>query len=472
MRAPLATAESARMLITDTSRPDASVLARHLAGDAYGPGDAGYDEARTGFVAMLDLQPAIVALPESAQDVVQVVRYAREHGLRVAPQGTGHNAYPLADLSEAILLKTSRMRGVEIDPVRKVARVEAGAWWIDVSAPASEHGLAPLAGSSPDVGVVGYTLGGGASWLVRKHGLGANNVVAIEVVTGEGRLVRADHLSNPDLFWALRGGGGSFGVVTAIELRLFDLPELYAGVMFFPIERSAEVLKAWREWVRTVPDEATSIGRILNVPPLPDVPELLRGKSFVTVEMAYIGGQADGEALIAPLRDLGPSIDMFSMMPPVGLSKLHMDPEGQIPMAQSDHMLLSSELDDAAIDAIVAVIGTEQGSPLVMYELRHVGGAAARSGSGHGAIDRLDGEFMAFGVGIPMDEGLGALIDAHLGRIRDALTPYSTGREYLNFTERQKDASTFFGPTAYERLKAVRAQVDPQRTFLANHPIG
>ena len=459
------------MLITHTTSPDAAALAARLTGDAYGPGDTGYDEGRAGFVAMLDLQPAIVALPETAADVAAIVDFAREHGLRVAPQGTGHNAYPLANLSDVILLKTSRMRGVEIDAERKVARVEAGAWWIDVSAPASELGLAPLAGSSPDVGVVGYTLGGGSSWLVRKHGLGANNVVAIEVVTGDGRLVRTDHVTEPDLFWALRGGGGSFGVVTAIELRLFDLPELYAGVMFFPITRAAEVLKTWREWLRTVPDEATSIGRILNVPPLPEVPDMLRGKSFVTVEMAYVGDQADGEALLQPLRDLGPEIDMFAMMPPVGLSQLHMDPEGQIPMAMSDTLMLSSDLDDAAIDTIVSVMGTEAGSPLVMYELRHVGGAAGRSGADHGALDRLEGEFLAFGVGIPMEEGMDALIEGHLGRIRDGLQPYSTGREYLNFNERESDASTFFDASTLARLRSVRDRVDPNRMFRANHPI-
>jgi FAD/FMN-containing dehydrogenase len=461
----------ARMLLTDTTRPDAQLLSGRMQGDAHAPGDAGYDEARQGFVLAVDLRPALVALPESAEDVVAIVGFAREHGLRVAPQATGHNAYPLADLRDAILVKTSRMRGVEIDAERKVARVDAGAWWIDVSAPASEHGLAALAGSSPDVGVVGYTLGGGASWLVRKHGLGANHVVAIEVVTPDGRHVRADHVNEPDLFWALRGGGGSFGVVTAIELRLFELPELYAGVMFFPVDRAAEVLRAWREWVRTVPDEATSVGRILNVPDMPDVPDFARGRSFVTVEMAYAGDETAGAELIAPLRDLGPEIDMFAAMPPVGLSRLHMDPEGAIPAGQSDTMLLSDDLDDAAIDMLAAIAGTP-GSPLVMYELRHIGGAAGRSGDDHGVLDRLPGEFLAFGVGIPMDEQLGALIEAQLGRIRDALGAYDTQRTYLNFNERATDASEFFGASAYERLTAVRRAVDPDRVMLANHPIG
>jgi FAD/FMN-containing dehydrogenase len=460
------------MLLTDSTSP-AAVLASTMQGDAYGPADAGYDEARQGFYLDTNLRPAIVALPETADDVVAIMQFAREHGMRVAPQATGHNGYPLAGSENgAILLKTSRMRGVTIDAERKVARAEAGAWWIDVSAPASELGLAPLAGSSPDVGVVGYTLGGGVSWLVRKHGLGTNNVVAIEVVTPDGRLVRADHTSEPDLFWAMRGGGGNFGVVTAIELRLFELTELYAGVMFWPSERSAEVLKAWRRWVRTVPDEVTSIARVLNVPDMPDVPDFVRGRSFVTVEMAFIGEQAEGEAIIEPLRALGPEIDMFAMMPPVGLSRLHMDPEGSIPGARSDTRLLTDALDDDAIDHIVSMVGPGTDSPLLMFEIRHIGGAAARRGENHGALDRLDGEFLAFAGGIPVTGEVEALIHAHLGKAFDGLAAYESGRTYLNFNERKASASSFFGEATLARLKAVRDAVDPDRVLLANHQIG
>ena len=459
------------MLITDFTRSDASALSARIAGDAYGPADAGYDEARVGFIATLDHRPAIVALPQSAEDIVTIVDFAREHGLRVAPQATGHNGYGLKDLGRSILVKTSRMRGVQIDAERKIARVEAGAWWIDVSAPASELGLAPLAGSSPDVGVAGYTLGGGCSWLVRKYGLGANNVVAVEIVTADGRLVRADHVHEPDLFWAVRGGGGNFGMVTAIELKLFDLPEVFAGVLFFPISRASEVLKVWREWIRTVPDEVTSIGRVLNVPPMEEIPEMLRGKSFVTVEAAIIADRATGERLIEPLRALNPDIDMFDVMPPVGLSRLHMDPEGQIPAAVSDTLLLDDRFDDAAIDSIVAVMDGPEPSPLVMYEVRHIGGAAARSGADHGALDALRAEFLAFGVGIPMVPGMDVAIEAHLARIHDALQHFSTGRTYLNFQENDTEPTAFFGAATLERLRAIRDQVDPGRLFQANHEI-
>jgi FAD/FMN-containing dehydrogenase len=212
--------------------------------------------------------------PESAKDVATAVRLAAERGQQIAPQATGHNAGPLGSLENAILLRTDRMRGVTIDAPARIARVEADVVWLEVVQAAARHGLAALAGTSPDVGVVGYTLGGGLSFLGRKYGLATNNLQVIELVTADGRLVRADRDSEPDLFWALRGGGGNFGVVTAIELRLFPVTEVYAGLLWYPIERQDEVLPAWRELTQAdPPDELTTMGRFLNLPPIPKVPE-------------------------------------------------------------------------------------------------------------------------------------------------------------------------------------------------------
>ena len=238
---------------------------------------------------------------------------------------------PRRSLHDTILVKTHRMRVVEIDPDSRRARAQAGALWADVVGPASEHGLAALAGSSHDVGVVGYCLGGGLSWLARKHGLAANSVVAVQIVTADGRVVVADAHHDADLFWAVRGGGGNFGIVTAIELELYPVDELYAGMLAFPVERAAEVLRAWREWVRTVPDEATSVGRILHFPPLEDIPEPMRGQSFVVVEMAYLGDEASASELLAPLRALGPVMDTFAPATPADLLALHMDPPHAVP---------------------------------------------------------------------------------------------------------------------------------------------
>ena len=243
-----------------------------LPGDVFFPGDEGYDEARRAWNLAVDQRPSAVVFAESAADVVQAIGSARAHGMRIAPQGTGHGAMALESLEGVLLLNTSRMRRVDIHPATRTARAEAGAQWKDVTVPGGEHGLAGLAGSSPNVGVTGYTLGGGVGWLARRHGLAANSVTAVEIVTPDGRLARADADHEPDLLWAVKGGGGSVGVVTAMEMTLYPVRELYAGALFFPIQRSSDVLHAWREWTRTVPDEITSIGRILRFPPFPMSP--------------------------------------------------------------------------------------------------------------------------------------------------------------------------------------------------------
>src|SRR4051795_2234984 len=275
--------------LADPRRPARPPAA--LEGKLVTPDQAHFDDARRAWNLAIDQQPAAVAFPESAEDVAAAILFARERGQRIAAQGTGHNAGPLGSLEDTLLLKTERMRGVHIDPSARTARVEAGVLWLQVVEAAARHGLAALAGSSPDVGVVGYTLGGGLSFLGRKHGLCANAVRAIELVTPDGRLRRCDHEHEPDLFWALRGGGGSFGVVTAIELELFPISQAYAGVLFFPIERGGEVLHAWRELTHSaeLPDELTTVGRFLRVPSKPEIPEAMRGRSFAIVEAYHLG---------------------------------------------------------------------------------------------------------------------------------------------------------------------------------------
>jgi len=299
------------MMRTDwTGTLDVRELRSNMVGEVVIPGDESWDEARRAWNLAVDQRPVAVAIPETVQDVVELVTYARDCGLQVAPQGTGHSAGALGSLAHTILLKMHKLRGVTIDPVTRTARAEAGTIWIEVVESAAEHGLAALAGSSPDVGVVGYTLGGGLSFLARKHGIGANQVTAVEIVTADGEHRRADRENDPDLFWAVRGGGGAFGVVTAIEFDLFPLTEVYAGILWFPVERAAEILRAWRDWTDEVPDEMTSVGRILQLPPIEAIPEPVRGKSFVIVETIYCGGDhADGERLAAPLRALGPVMD-------------------------------------------------------------------------------------------------------------------------------------------------------------------
>jgi len=433
------------------------------------PHDPTWNEARLAWNLAVDQRPAAVALPESAEEVAAVVRWARTRGLRIAPQGTGHNAAAMGSLAHTVLVKTERMRGIEIDPDARRARVEAGVLWAEVSEAAAEHGLAALAGSSPDVGVVGYTLGGGISWLARRHGLATNSVVALELVNANGELVRADADNEPDLFWALRGGGGAFGVVTAIEFELYEISEVYAGVLFFPIERGTEVLRAWRRWIEDVPDEVTSVGRFLQFPPIPDIPEPLRGGSFVVVEATYLGDVASAAELLRPLRELGPALDTFATIPVQSLHKLHMDPEEPVP-ATGDGMLLD-DFPEAAIEALVKAAGADSGSPLLSVEVRHLGGALARNHPGHGALGTIDAGFAMFAVGLAMTPEVGAAAKAHVEVVHAAMAPWDAGRDYLNFTERRERGERLFGEMAYRRLQAVKGKVDPEDVFRSNHPV-
>ena len=267
--------------------------------------DANWNLERGAFNILVDQQPAGIALPHSADDVSAVVRSAAADGKRVAAQRTGHNAEPLGSLANTVLLRTDGLGGVQIDAEAGSARVGAGVLWGELLPRASELGLATLHGSAPNVGIAGYTLGGGVGFYHRKHGLACNRVTAIELVTAGGEQIRVDADHEPDLFWALRGGGGSFGVVTALEFGLLPLPEIFAGALLFPAEPASEVLQGWNEWTGGMPEEMTSVGRLMNFPPIPEVPEPFRGKSFAMLEVIYCGDPSDGEELVAPLRKLG-----------------------------------------------------------------------------------------------------------------------------------------------------------------------
>jgi FAD/FMN-containing dehydrogenase len=457
------------MYSTTTTALDFSQLRQKLMGTVTIPGDETWDTARQAWNLAVDQRPVAVAEPETVADVVAIVDFARERGLRVAAQGTGHAAAPITSLHDTILVKTHRMRVVEIDADRQRARAQAGALWADVAVPASEQGLAALAGSSHDVGVVGYTLGGGLSWLARKHGLAANSVTAIQLVNAEGRVLVVDAHHDPDLFWALRGGGGNFGIVTAIELQLYSVAEVYAGMLAFPWGRSREVLRAWREWTREAPEEITTAARILQIPPLPEIPEAVRGRALVVIDGAYLGDEADGADVLAPLRALGPEIDTFAMIPPAELLNIHMDPPTPVP-AIGDGTLLDV-VPGEAIDSLVEAAGPGSGSPLLMVELRHLGGALARSGDGHGAAATLEGDFAFFAVGMAIDPDMAAAVDAHVDVVKQALGEWDAGRRYLNFSERSFDTRRAYSTTAYRRLQAVKTLVDPDDMFRANHPI-
>ena len=445
-------------------------LADTLDGRLARPGDTDWDNGRQAWNLAVDQRPAVVANAASVRDVVAVVDAARALGLRVAPQPTGHNAGPLDSLAGTILLKTSQLNGVQIDVGARRARVEAGALWRDVTGPASEAGLAGLAGAALGVSVVGYTLGGGLGWLSRKYGLAANSVLAIELVTADGQRCRVDAEHEPDLFWALRGGGGSFGVVTALEFRLFPIREVYAGALFWPIDAAADVLHAWRQWTSTVPEEITSVGRLLRFPPLPGLPEHLRGRSFAVVEAACLSCTERAAAeLLAPLRVLRPAADTFRPMPVAELGALHMDPEEPMP-GFGDEMLVGA-LPAAGIDAFVAAAGPGSDSLLLSAELRQLGGMLAPGPTEYGAVSTLDAAFALYGVGITPDARAAAAVRSSVDTLHAAMAPWSAGRSYQNFAERPKTGPALFGGATYQRLCKIKTVYDPSDLIQANHPV-
>jgi FAD/FMN-containing dehydrogenase len=445
-------------------------LADALTGAVVLPGDPDWDEARSGFNLLGDQHPEAVAFPVDASDVAAAVAYGRRAGMRVAPQATGHNQDPLGDLDGTLLLNVSRLQEVRVDPGARQVRVGAGVKWDRVAPRLSAHGLAGLHGSSPDVGIAGYSLGGGMGWLARKHGLQTNAVTALELVTAEGTLVRADHEHHADLFWALRGGGGNFGVVTSIEFAVHPVDELYAGALFFPFERADEVLHAWSALQGGLPDELMSWASLLHFPPIPDVPAFARGRSFAVVMAAFLGSEAEGQALLRPLHDLAPVRNSFATVPPVVLGDLAMDPLDPLP-GHSGHALLDG-LPAEAVDAILAAVGpgSGRGETLTMLQFRQMGGALAREAPGAGARATLPGEISMYTVGVVPDEASEAEVRAAVAAVETALEPHRAGH-YPNFVEEPADASTFFDPETWRRLRAVKATYDPDDLFKGNHHI-
>jgi FAD/FMN-containing dehydrogenase len=443
------------MLITDTARPLGRVVR---------PGDPDWDAARGTFNLLIDQRPEAIAFPADEREVAAVIADARERGLRVAAQATGHNPGPLGSLEDTLILNTSALTGVSIDAGARRVRAGAATKWEKVAPQLSDLGLAALHGSSPDVGIVGYSLGGGIGWLARKHGMQANAVTAIELVTAEGHLVRADAVHEPDLFWALRGGGGNFGVVTAIEFAVHPVPELYAGAMYYPLERTADVFHAWHELLTALPEEITSWASVIHFPPFPELPEAVRGRSFAIVMAAHLGLEADGRELLRPLRELGPEMDTFGMHPPAMLGDLAMDPPDPLPYWTA-HSLVD-ELSGSAIDEIARL--SRPGSTLALLQLRHMGGALARSAPGAGARATLPGEISVFSVGVVPDAATEPVVHAELDALSAAVAPHRVG-DYPNFVEEPTDASAFFDAETWARLRHVKALYDPQDVFKGNH---
>ncbi len=443
-------------------------LRARVRGSVFAPADDGYDAARQGWNLAVNQHPALVVVANGADDIAHAVRFANANNLGIAVMATGHGVIRVAD--DCMLLVTSKMNQVQVDAQAQTAWVSAGAKWGDVLAQTVPHGLAPALGSTPEVGAVGYTLGGGFGWIGRKFGMSCDNVNAFELVTADGNLVRADALQNSDLFWALRGGGGNFGVVTGMEIRLHPVASLYAGNLFYPVEQARAVFAHYRAWIENAPDELTSSIVLMNFPPVPDVPEFLRGKSFVMVRGAYCGDAAQGETLLKHWREWqAPIIDDFKTIPFAAVATVSNDPVDPLPGLSSGGWL--NDLSDETAETLIQFALPQGGPPLLIFaEVRHAGGAIRSVAADSTAYSHREREHLLSVIAFTPTPEVHAAAASHIAAMKNALGAHLNAEVYMNFLE-GADAHTHsrqgFSPEHYQRLTALKAKYDPQNRF--NH---
>ncbi|GAB3592260.1 FAD-binding oxidoreductase [Angustibacter peucedani] len=423
-----------------------------------------------GFNLAVQHRPAVVVGAERTADVVAAVRFAAFEGLPVGVLATGHgDAWPFVD---GVLVRTQRMDRVVVDPAHRTVRVAAGARWSQVVAAAAPYGLAPLSGSSSGVGVVGYTLGGGLGLLSRRHGFAADHVRRVELVTADGRLHAVDRLHEPDLFWALRGGKGSFGVVTALEVGLVAVPEFTAGAIVFPGEAADVVLHAWRAWATELPEEVTSSVALMRLPDAPTVPEPLRGVLSVHVRFALMGDQATADRLLEPLRRSARAlVDDVRTRPYAEADEVHRDPAGPVPAWSGGVALV--DLPAAGVDALLAVAGPRARTPLTVVEVRLMGGALAREPEGGNAVAARGAAYAVSLVGMVLP-GQEDVAPTAAAAVVVALAPWHHAQRLTNWlgdlADRQRVCATWsMGQQA--RLRATKTLYDPDDMFSHGHSV-
>lgn len=459
------------MAIIETPPPADDADAGPLAGRLLEPLSPRWQEELAAFNAAHVHSPVAVVAAESADDVRTAVQYAADHGLTVSVQATGHGAN--APYVEGLMISTRRMTGVSVDPAARTARVEAGAKWRAVLDAAAPLGLAPLSGSSSDVGVVGYTVGGGLPVLGRALGFSADHVRSLEVVTADGRLRRVDAEHEPDLFWGLRGGKANLGIVTALTVELFEITTLYGGGVFYAEEHIPAVLDGFREWTAGLPETCCTSVAVMRLPGFPDIPEPLRGRTLAHLRVAHAGAADEGERLLGPMRALAPAlVDTVAEMPYAALDAIHQDPVHPVPFYERATLL--RELTPDTMATILEQVGPGVASPLLACELRHLGGALGRPASVPNAVGGRDAAYSLFALAVLAGPGAEAGPDA-ADRLVASASPWSTGQTVLNMHGRpgdEADRARAWDPETYRRLRDLRRRYDPTGLIRAGHALG
>ncbi len=450
-------------MTTSIHDPARAALEAGVSGPVLFAGDPRIDHELAGFNLAVRHQPHVVVGATNAADVAAAVRYAARRGLAVGVHATGHGGYASRD---TVIVSTHRMLACSVDPALATATIQAGVPWSMVISAAAPHGLAPLSGSASSVGAVGYTVGGGAGPIIRSHGFAADLVTSLEVVTADGRVRVVDVEHDPDLFWALRGGKANFGVVTQMTTRLVRLPTLYAGAVYFPGEQAPELLHALARVGRQPGRTDTSSIALVRLPDLPHVPAPLRGRLTVHLRFAHTGDPESGRAALEPMLRLAPPlINAVREMPYSDVDSIHNDPAEPLPAWSRGSFL--SALPAAALDTLLDLAGPGVESPLVVVELRHLGGAASRRPDPDNAVAGRDAPFVVNAVG-PLFPPIAEIVPNVGHRLLDALAPWSTGQEPVNFSGGPRtpgDGTSAWPLTIRERLLEVKRRHDPGNVF-------
>ena len=436
-------------------------LSAQLSGSVHAPGEAPYDALVTPWMLAVPMRPAAVVAARTAEDVVAAVRFAGQRGITVGVQATGHGA--ITSLAGHLLVSTKGLDEVTVHP-EGWARVGAGVKWLRVIEAAAPYGLAPLNGSTSDVGVVGYTTGGGVGPMVRTFGLAADRVRAFEVVTGDGILRRVTPTEHPDLFFALRGGKGAAGIVTAVEFDLVHLPSFYGGAVYFDGADAAVVIERWRNWSAALPEQATTSFVLFQLPPIPEVPPQLAGRMTLGVRFVWTGEPEEGARLLDEMRAAAPVIlDDAAVKPYTAVDSVHADPVDPMPVI--DPAILLTEFTATTAERLLDVAGYGSGSPQVLVEVRQLGGAYAREGEHPNAFDHRAAGYSVLVVGMAPDPA----VEPHAERVFAALAEWDTGGIWPNFGP-PHDAITArraYNETTLARLAAVTRTYDPDGVLQA-----
>ena len=447
-------------------------FAANFRGELIRPGEDGYDSARAVFNAMIDRHPALIARCTGVADVIAAVNFARENELVVAVRGGGHSVPGYGVCEGGIVIDLSPMKGIWVDPGTRTVRAQAGVTWGEFDRETQQFGLAVTGGRVTHTGISGLTLGSGSGWLERKYGLTCDNLISAEIVTADGEFLKASESENEELFWGLRGGGGNFGVVTSFEYRLHPVgPIVLGGMLLYPFDKAAELLRFWREYMETAPDELGTAPAFLTAPPAPFVPEHMQGRIVAGLIVCYAGSPEEGEEWVRPFREFGPEVDLVQPMPYTVVQTL-LDPGN--PPGRNNYWKAEnlSELGDEAVSTIVAH-AARMTSPFTHVVIQPMGRAISRIGEDDTALGGRDAVYALHAISVWENP---AEPETHIAWTReflDALQPFTTPGISLNFTsdQSQDKVKASFGPEKYERLVALKNKYDPKNLFRLNQNV-